>query len=284
MWLVPLGVRDNTFTTCKIHSTDLNKVVNFAGNPGLGVTDLIEVGDSNGNYAGEVIAVTMNGAAEEIEVDYGGNGPQTLNQNATIKIPFYKDRQFWVQMYVGKLNTASPGESGVSIELQSEVDFLSGEIPKVTYSYTCPYNTGDIHCSRITSNFVKSATYDVISGSGKTITVDNIQPSGTVVPPAGATDLAYWTMGLCTFKTGGLSGLYRIIRSCVQNGTGYDLTLDRAIPGSISSGTAELKPNCNRTFKDCKDRFTNNVNFDGKQSIIRSVGGLNVPRTENFTG
>lgn len=198
---------------------------------------------------------------------------------------FYEDTQHTVKLYEGRLDTATVAEDAVAFNLENVVDTLNAEIPKITYSSTCPYSTGDKNCTRLNASFPaqQSRSMNLAYFTDEVTCRITSSPYSPDLPAINTTD--YWLHGIIIFNTGNLKGVVRTIVACnfipfpvVTDA--WDLVLDEPIYGAVGNINIQcyLKANCTRTFLDCKNRFKNEANFGGFQSVVKVVGNYTVPR------
>ena len=288
------NITQNTIGT----SVDVNAkrtVLSFDSIHDLNIFDTIEVDHSGtGNWIKhQVISKTESTITTK-------NTEAFLSAIVTVRKPFYKDSTTWHKKISGKLRGATYSEGFTVLKIGQESDLLEFDVPNVTYSYQCPYKPGDSNCTRKATNLVSSAVYNINNAVGNSVTLTTVistVPAGKTVPPPAQLggvlenpdetefliDQSYWALGSFAGLTGGLSGIVRSIRKAEYNSSAdtWQLTLDQPILGSFTSGTVEVHFNCNRTFEDCRNRMANSINFGGLETIVRSVGGINVPRQIN---
>jgi len=267
LWLVFKDPSPNiTQQTISTSVTTNSTTLNFSSAHQLNIFDRIEIFDGTAYVEHRVISVSGNSLTTD--------KASTIPQVTTVRKPYFKDNTTWHKKISGKLRGASYAEGFTVLKISQESDLLTFDIPNVTYSYQCPYKPGDSNCIRKTTPIIVNDTYNVVSTNGNQVIVQG----NTVFP---GTNNDYWSLGSMSGLTGSISGIIRSIRKTTVNSpVAGQITLitDQPILGNITSGTVELHFNCNRSFKDCKDRFSNNINFGGLQTIVRSVGGINVPR------
>lgn len=282
LWLVFGDPSANVTQDALSFTGSPKSVLTFPAPPphGLGVGDFVSVDDGTGVFhkfqvtsvVGDVVTIDNN-----TSLSFADPTP-------TVRKPFFKDSSTWYKLFSGMLRGAEMGESTTVLNIQPESDLLAFPIPRVNYSFPCPYVTGDVNCLRKSTAIVYEATFTVQSVSGTTLSVINptgIKPTGATLPIPGATDeQTLWKLGIAVFQTGDLVGTIRNIVGCAKMTgiAGYVLTLDKPVRGSYTSGTVMLRANCNRSYEDCKARFANQSNFGGVQSIVRAAGGINAPR------
>lgn len=282
MWLVFGDPSANVTQDASSFTGSPKTVLEFAhASPhGLGIGDFVSVSDGSGEYHKFQV---VNVVGDVVTVD-NTSATTFTDPTPTVRKPFFKDSGTWYKLFSGMLRGAEIGESVTVLNVQPESDLLDFPIPRVTYSFPCPYVTGDVNCIRKASSIVYEATFTVQSVSGTTlnvITPTGIKPTGATLPITGATDAqTLWKLGIAVFQTGDLVGTIRNITGCskMESVVGYVLTLDKPVRGSYTSGTVLLRANCSRSYEDCKARFNNSVNFGGVQSIVRAAGGINAPR------
>lgn len=271
----------------------ITNTLTFASDSFLRFGDMITLaGFSDGSsYDFEVQGFSGN----NILID--NNEPITWESGIVVQKPMYKDSTTWARYYDGGLDASVIGENSVQLSLKTNNDKLTQVAPKVRYSLHCPYITADANCTMYSSNMIKEANATIISYSAKTMVIAmtgaslwiNTGSSSTIwsdglLPIAGKpASESYWAGGGIMVLTGNAKGIIRGVRACTwDNSTKrFTLTLDRNYNGSVNSGVVKLLPSCSRNATDCSNRFANGDNFGGQSSLIRSVGGMNVPRRLN---
>lgn len=197
---------------------------------------------------------------------------------------FYEDTNYTVTLFKGKLNSPSATESMVNLGMITQFDVLKDEVPTVTYSSTCPYITGDKLCvlmpTQLSVNNKLDKTVDIAS-DGLTVTVHQTpteeDPELGLIKINNQVVENYWSLGAIIFKDNGLEGYAKSIVKCEVLYNKYVLTLESQVPTYGSNFEVILHANCTKEFSDCKGRFGNEDNFGGQRSLIRVVGGSNIP-------
>ena len=122
---------------------------------------------------------------------------------------FYQNTAHTVKLFDGKLDYGSHDEASVSLQLESNLNVLDIDLPKVHYSSTCPFTLGDANCTR-QGSLVSQSTYVTSLMATTTMRITGTDFS--------ATD--YWTHGIAIFQTGDLIGVVRAIANCSRISSG----------------------------------------------------------------
>lgn len=208
-------------------------------------------------------------------------GRTKININAVLRdeIPsgggakFYEDTQYTIPIVSGVITSGTPSEAITSIKITSLSSVFNVNVPKVFYSYNCPYVCGDDNCrgvGRRSSTVPESKTYTAVV-NGNTATISDAGGDYT------ATN--YWEQGMMVILEDDYQGARVGVTSCTKVSTGtYDLVLDRTFQGSSFIVDVNMYPNCTRDLTDCTDRFDNAQNYGGYKTAVRTVGGQSVTR------
>jgi hypothetical protein len=291
IWMVIKDPNPNT-TVPVTGPTTINGTLEFASDTYLRFGDKINLKSTVGTPQIWTFEVTGH-SGNNILID-NSYGAIPYDASMVVEVPYYKDSSTWIKYFEGTLDATTMGENTIQLSLKTNNDKLKVLVPKVRYSLHCPYITGDSNCTFFSSPIVTEAVGTIVSYSGKTLVVSmvgatiNTNNAGSVTwPPVGGFPFIgkpqserYWAGGGAMILSGNARGVVRGIRDCAWDGVNnrFTLTLDRTYTGSVTAGTVRLLPSCSRTPEDCTNRFSNENNYGGQSSLIRSVGGLNVVR------
>lgn len=141
---------------------------------------------------------------------------------------------------------------------EAEVRGLATQLQQVQgrlYTYGCDAIVGDARCkvNLATASYTSVATISTTDGS-----------SSMIVSGIDAKDSGWFSRGKITFTSGPNNGLTREIRAHLKSEGIVRIDLWEPTPYPISpTETISLQAGCDKTFKTCKAKFNNRLNFRG---------------------
>ena len=159
-----------------------------------------------------------------------------------------------VVMKKGNLGEVKRGNTLFQVEVRG----LSHQLQQTKgrlYQYTCDALLGDSRCgvNLDTSAFKGSGTVDSTNGFSSLVAtgLDSFQNS-------------WFSKGVLTFTSGNNNGIKREVKSHFNTDGVVTISLWEQTPFLISpSDTFDIVAGCDKSFKTCKAKFSNEVNFRG---------------------
>lgn len=187
----------------------------------------------------------------EVDIEAG------LFDNAVIEIYLvnWSDVTQRVTMKKGNLGEVRRGKT----MFQTEVRGISSQLQQVkgrVYQYSCDALLGDTRCA-------------AVGLAGSTFTGTGTVAGGNSYSSIIATGLDSYTSqwfsrGKLTFTSGANNGVAREVKAHFNNNGIVTLSLWEPTPFAfINSNTFTVLAGCDKTFKTCKAKFNNRVNFRG---------------------
>ena len=154
----------------------------------------------------------------------------------------------------GRIGEITRGDYGFQAEFRSlAADF--GQPVGRLYQYKCDAIVGDSRCGVDLENASFKGSGDVSSASGRTVFRTN---------DLGAFERDWFSQGVVTFTSGENNGRSMEVKSHGVSGSEQVIVLWAPLPFDISVGdTFTITAGCDKTFRTCKAKFNNAVNFRG---------------------
>ncbi|SEJ56150.1 DUF2163 domain-containing protein [Frateuria terrea] len=176
-----------------------------------------------------------------------------------------------VNLFTGTVADVSAGSGKVSLNVSSDLVYLSAAFPRNYFLPQCNHALFDAGCGLVKSSFAVSGSVD--SGTVTTIT------------DAGLTQAAdYFAQGYIVITSGANAGLTRSVKSF----SGGVLSLLYPLPGACAAGdTFTAYPGCDKTQSTCSAKFANLSRFRGFPYVptpeVIEMGG-NAPSSSSGGG
>lgn len=157
-------------------------------------------------------------------------------------------------MKKGTLGEVTRGQTTFQAEFRGLSTQLSQSKGRV-YQYKCDANVGDSRCKVNLSDPAFSGAGNVVGGNG----FSRLIVSGLVSFESG-----WFTFGLITMTSGSNQGLVREIKTHQKDLSQVVINLWEPLPFEVQTNdTFSITAGCDKTFKTCKAKFNNAVNFRG---------------------
>jgi len=154
--------------------------------------------------------------------------------------------------FIGEVGEVNYNNSTIEITVKNELNDFKKTIPKRVYTEGCDHTMYDALCGlsktvlKVTGTAEAGSSITIINDSGRTETDD------------------YFELGRITMTSGNNNGEKRLIKAYT---TGVIEVLVY-FPSAIQIGdTYEMIPHCKKTYDDCKDNYSNQLNYGGFQDI-----------------
>lgn len=206
------------------------------------------------------------------------------NADIEVYLVNWQDVSQRVIMKKGNLGEVRRGK----VMFQTEVRGLSHQLQQVKgrlYSYTCDALLGDSRCAK---TGLDSPTF---TGNG---TVNGGNGYSTIIASGlDSYESKWFTRGKLTFTSGANSGIVREVKSHFFDNGIVSVSLWEPTPFKFENGdTFSILAGCDKTFKTCKAKFANQVNFrgfphiPGSNTVIQyaNIGDPNFDGGGNFFG
>lgn len=202
-----------------------------------------------------------------------------LYDNAAVEVLLvnWEDTAQFVIMKKGNLGEVKRG----TVMFQTEVRGISNELQNTKgriYEYTCDALLGDGRCSKVVSGSTYTGTGIVASSNGY---------SSIVASGLDSYNNGWFSRGKITFTSGNNSGISREIKAHFNTNGVVTVSLWEQTPFEIeANNTFSIVAGCDKTFKTCKAKFSNEDNFRGFPHIPGSNTVISYALTgdPNFDG
>lgn len=225
-----------------------------------GVSHLANVG-ANPSAVRLSIDMAVDNAQTDSVIDFLTFTEEQINNGdldeaeVTLTMVNWSDPTQYYTLIQGNLGQIERGDNNFKAELRSTKDNLKVNTGR-TYSSTCDAVLGDLRCT------VDLATSEHRASTTVGTVVDNV----LVTVPSGLSDYdsGWFANGSLVFTSGDNNGRSFVIRSDVKFGDEHRLELWQKSPIPIEVGdTFTITVGCNKSFDQCRRKFSNVVNYRG---------------------
>lgn len=272
-WCWRITKKDGTVLGFTNHDRDLtfDSYVHKASTGFLGTEIESQLGMSVDNM--DVYGAVDSDQITEADISRG------LYDNAEVEIYLvnWRDVSQRVIMKKGNLGRITRGKTLFEAELRG----LSQQLQNIRgrlYQYTCDAQVGDSRCGVNLNTSQYRATGAVISTDGST----QLEVSGL----SGYSN-EWFSYGIITFTSGDNNGFSREVKGHYIQPGAVSIFLWQPMAFPISPGDDFfITAGCNKTFKTCKAKFNNQVNFRGFPHIpgTKTIFEYAQPGQSNFDG
>jgi len=278
-WCWKITKTDNTVLGFTNHDRDLTfgSVTYEASTGFLGTEIESQLGMSvdNMDVYGAVDSVNIS----EADIEAG------LYDNAEIEVYLvnWEDVSERVIMKKGNLGEVKRGKT----MFQTEVRGISNQLQQVkgrTYQYACDALLGDSRCT-------KSLAGSTYTGTGAVTSTNSY--SSLTASGLGSYANGWFSRGKLTFTSGNNNGIVREVKTHFNTDGIVTISLWEPTPFEIEAAdTFSITAGCDKLFKTCKSKFSNEDNFrgfphiPGSNTVIQyaNTGDPNFDGGGNFVG
>jgi len=154
--------------------------------------------------------------------------------------------------FTGRLGDIISGGLQAQITVKSDLEILSGKMPRNLYQAPCGHLLYDAGCGKSQSAY---AVYSTVKAGCTTILLQT-----NLTQAAGWFDL-----GKLIFTSGALNGEIRTVKS--QAGDGSVRIIPPLIAAPVSGDAFTIYPGCDRKLETCINKFNNKPHFRGQPYI-----------------
>lgn len=158
-----------------------------------------------------------------------------------------------VLIKTGRLGEISRGETGFIAEFRGLAAELQQEVGR-TYQYKCDAVVGDARCGFNLDQPAFKGVGTVVASTGR---------NAFTTTSLSSFDNAWFTDGVLTWTSGGNNGRSIEVRTHLSGGV-QSIILWAPMAADIETGDSfSITAGCDKTFRTCKAKFANPVNFRG---------------------
>lgn len=166
-----------------------------------------------------------------------------------------------VVMFAGTVAPVTAGRSSANFTINSYLDKLNQQLPRVLYQAQCVNTLYDAGCTLVASSFAVAST----ALTGSTAGIIN----ATITNPTG-----YFDLGKITFTSGVNNGISRGIKQYIHGSPGT-VALTSPFPQvPAAADTFNIYPGCDKLQTTCFAKFDNLANFRGQPYIPENSTGV----------
>ena len=167
----------------------------------------------------------------------------------------------------GTIGNVTLSYGKITVELRGLQQYLQQPVGEVT-SKTCRARLGDGACRVNLTPFTFTSSVSAVT-SRAVFTSSNLASQEN--------EADYFGEGLLTFTSGDCRGITQKVRTYTTAGV---ITLAIAMPANIQTGdTFSVIAGCRKRLQDCRDKFSNVLNFQGEPDI-QGPDSLTAPPSE----
>jgi uncharacterized phage protein (TIGR02218 family) len=168
----------------------------------------------------------------------------------------------------GVIGNITLSDGKITVELRGLQQYLQQPVGIVS-SKTCRARLGDQACRVDLTGYTFQSEVSAVTSRA-------VFQSSDLASQESTED--YFGEGLLTFTSGSCQGITQKVREYTSAG---GITLSIAMPANIQIGdTFEIVAGCRKRREDCRDKFSNVLNFQGEPDIL-GVDALTAPPDES---
>ncbi|MCA3174926.1 MAG: DUF2163 domain-containing protein [Burkholderiales bacterium] len=150
--------------------------------------------------------------------------------------------------FIGRVGVVEVEPPSVRMPVKSELNRLNVMMPRNTYIPSCVNDVYDVACGLSKTAFSVNGTVTAVNGSRVWLQSGLSQSAG------------YFNKGVLEFTSGANLGQTRTVKS--YSGGVFEFALPFWEPIAVGN-TFKVRPGCNNTMSDCRDKFNNLLRYRG---------------------